>query len=46
MKSYVDAQKELMDAVVKPVREHKHPGKVVHHKKAAHHKKHLAAAAA
>jgi hypothetical protein len=44
VKSYVDAQKALMDAVVKPVGEHKHPPKPPRRTKKAH--KETAAAAA
>ncbi len=47
VKSYVDAQKALMNVMVKPAGEHKHAGKTRRHGKAARHaKKHAAAAAA
>jgi hypothetical protein len=45
VKSYVDAQKALMDIVVKPVVEHKHPDKPVHARKTARARKVKAAAA-
>ena len=46
VKSYVDAQRELMDVMVKPVVEHKHAGTAKHHRAKAtrHAKKHAAAA--
>jgi hypothetical protein len=47
VKSYVEAQKALMDAMVKPAGEHKHAGTAKHHRAKAttrHAKKHAAAA--
>jgi len=46
VKSYVDTQKALMDAMVKPAGEHKAAGKIKHRAKATHRatKKHAAAA--
>jgi hypothetical protein len=41
VKSYVDAQKALMNVMVKPAGEHKSHGKTKHHGKA---KRHAAAA--
>jgi len=50
VKSYVDAQKALMDAVVKPTGEHryehKHPKPVQHARKARQHAKKESAVAA
>jgi len=47
VKSYVDAQKALMDAVVKPTGEHKHAARPVRRgRKPTHPKKHAVAAAA
>jgi hypothetical protein len=47
VKSYVDAQKALMNVMVKPAHEHTHAGKTRRHGKATRHaRKHAAAAAA